>query len=67
MKEVRERQVSYDTILCGIEKEITQMKLLTKQKQTHRLREQTRLGVAEWKGETDWEFGIDMYILLCLK
>ena len=44
------------------------MNLFTKQKQTHRLREQTygyqggRLG-----GGIDWEFGTDMYTLLYLK
>ena len=44
------------------------MNLFTKQKQTHRLREQTY----GYQGETvgggiDWEFGIDMYTLLYLK
>ena len=27
------------SLICGIEKEVTQMNLLTKQKQTHRLRD----------------------------
>ena len=41
-----------------------QMNLFTKQKQTHRLREQTY----GYRGEgIDWEFGIDMYALLYLK
>ena len=40
------------------------MNLFTKQKQTHRLREQTY----GYRGEgIDWEFGIDMYTLLYLK
>ena len=44
------------------------MNLFTKQKQIHRLREQTydyqggRAG-----GGIDWEFGVDMYTLLYLK
>ena len=44
------------------------MNLFTKQKQTHRLREQTYGNRGEGWGEgIVREFGIDMYILLCLK
>ena len=44
------------------------MNLFTKQKQTHRLREQTHgyQGGRVGKG-IDWEFGIDTYTLLYLK
>ena len=41
---------------------MTQMNLFTKQKQTHRRREQGWGGV-----EIDWESGMDTYTLLCLK
>ena len=44
------------------------MNSFTKQKQTHRIREQTygyQGGSVE--GGIDWEFGIDMYTLLYLK
>ena len=40
--------------------------LIYKQKQTHVLREET-YGYKEWGEGIDWEFGIDMYILLYLK
>ena len=42
------------------------MNLSTKQKQTHRHREQT-CGCQEGWGGIDWEFGIDMYTQLYLK
>ena len=42
------------------------MNLFTKQKQIHRLREQTLVtrGEGSVGGRIDWEFGIDMYTLL---
>ena len=45
------------------------MNLFTKQKQTHRLREQTYgyQGERGVGGGIDWEFGIDIYTLLYLK
>ena len=44
------------------------MKLFTKQKETHRLRERTYgYQWGEEGGGLDWEFGIDMYTLLYLK
>ena len=44
------------------------MNLFTKQKQTHRLREQTYGYQGEgWRGGIDWEFGTDRYTLLYLK
>ena len=45
------------------------MNLFTKQKQTHRLREQTYgyQGVEGWGRGIDREFGIDMYTLLYFK
>ena len=44
------------------------MKLLTKQKQSPRLREGTYgYHGGRWGGGIDWEFGIDMYTLLYLK
>ena len=54
-------------------KKMIQMNLFTKQKQTHRLREQTygyqeeRVVEAGWWGGIDWECGIDMYTLRYLK
>ena len=56
-------------LICRVyKKKKIQTNLSTKQKQTHRLREQTYgyqgLGLG---GGTDWEFGIDMYTLLYLK
>ena len=46
------------------------MNIFTKQKQTHRLK-RTKLWlpgrVREWGGKTVREFGIHMFILLCLK
>ena len=45
-----------------------QMNFFTKQKQTHRLREQTIIyQVGRIWGATDWDFGVDMYTLLYLK
>ena len=46
-----------------------QTNLFTKQRQTNRLRKQhTVMGGRSWEGEgTDWEFGMAMYTLLCLK
>ena len=45
-----------------------QMNLFTKQKQTHRLREQTYGYRGKGGGGgIDWELGIDMYTLLYLK
>ena len=52
--------------ICGIEKEMIQMNLFTKQKQTYRVN-------LWWPGEKngvegrDREFGINMYTLLYLK
>ena len=44
------------------------MNLFTKQTQTHRLREQTMAtGGKGWGVGVEWEFVIDMYILLYLK
>ena len=44
------------------------MNLLTKQKQTHGLRERTYGYRGEGcRGGIDWEFGIDMYTQLYLK
>ena len=62
-KSYRERQISYDITYMHNLKKIIQMKLLTKQKQTHRLREWTysyqvrrhggdRLGVWDWHAYT---------------
>ena len=55
------------SLICRIEKEIIQMNLFTKQKQTHRLSKQSYS--CQW-GRTrgrDSEYGIDIYILLHLK
>ena len=49
-------------LISGIKKEMIQMNALTKQKQTHRLREQTYSCQGILK-----EFGMDMYALLYLK
>ena len=49
-------------------KKMIQMNLFTKQKQTHRVREQTySYQEGRVRGGIDWEFGIDMYTLLYLK
>ena len=46
-------------------KKIIQMNLFTKQKQTHRHREELMVTRGErWGGGIDWEFGIDRYTLL---
>ena len=52
------------SIVYRIQKEIMQMKLLTKQKETHRLRNQTC--DCQWEGIAR-EIGMVMYTLLCLK
>ena len=44
-----------------------QMNLFTKQKQTHRLREQTYSYQGGRWGGIDWDFRIDMYTLPYLK
>ena len=55
------------SLICGIYN-MTQMNLSTKQKQSHRLREQIYGYQGEGlRGGIDWEFGIDMYTLLYLK
>ena len=66
-KSDRERQISYDiAYMQNLKKNDTN--LFTKQKQTHRRREQTYGYWGEgWGRGTDWEFGIDMYTLLYLK
>ena len=44
------------------------MNLFTKQKQSHRLREQIYGYQGEGlRGGIDWEIGIDMYTLMCIK
>ena len=56
-------EVSHMTpLISGIKKEMIQMNALTKQKQTHRLREQTYGCQGIFR-----EFGMDMYTLLYLK
>ena len=56
------------SLICGISKEIIQMNLFTKQKETHRLREGTCGCQGEGLGEgIVGEFGMDMYTLLYLK
>ena len=66
-KSDRERQISYDIIYMHNLKKIMQVKLLTKQKQTHRQRMNLQLlGEKAWWG-IDWEFGNNMYTLLYLK
>ena len=55
-------------LTSGTFKKMIQMSLFTKQKQTHKLREQTYdkyRGMI--RGRIDWEFGTDMYSLLYLK
>ena len=51
------------SLICGIEKETIQMNLLTKEKETHRLR---KTYGCQGK-ETVKDFGKVMYTLLCLK
>ena len=68
MKSDRERQISYDIAYMWNLKKMIQTSIFTKQKQTHRLREQLMVTrKKEWRGRIDWEFGIDMYTLLYLK
>ena len=56
------------SLMCKIEKEIVQISLLTKQKETHRLREQIygfRGGAGKgWGEEIAREIGMDVYTLL---
>ena len=54
------------SLICGIlKKKKIQMNFCIKQKQTHRLREQTHGYWGEgWGGGTAREFGMDMYPLL---
>ena len=52
------------SLLCGLRKEMILMNLLTKEKETHRLREQNY--GCRWVG-TVGEFGVDMCTLLYLK
>ena len=52
------------SLICGISKEMIQMNLFTKQKETHRLRE----GTDSCQGEgIVREFGMHVYTLLYLK
>ena len=56
------------SFICKILKKMIQMNLFTKQKQTHRLREQTYGYRGEGRGAgIDWEFENDTYTLLYLK
>ena len=69
LSEVRERRNIGHPLYAESKKEIIQLNLITKEKQTQRLRERTygyqrgRVGM----GRIDSEFGIDMYTLLYLK
>ena len=56
------------SLVCGIEKEIMQMNLLTKQKESHRLRKQTYgFQGEEWGERIIRVFGMDMDTVLYLK
>ena len=48
-------------------KKMIQTNLFTKQKQTHRFRNEFMVTGGKGGGGIDWEFGIDMYTLLYLK
>ena len=51
MKEVREREILYDIPYMESKKEMIEMNSFTKQRQTHRLREQTdgRQEITGWR------------------
>ena len=58
-KSDREGEISDDTLICRIEKEMIQMNLYTKQKQTHRLRKKPMVarekdGGKGWLGVLGW-------------
>ena len=53
--------------LCVESKKVTQMNLLTKQKQTHRHRKQTWLPKGKGGKGINWEFKINRYTLLYIK
>ena len=64
VKSVRQRQMPNDTTYCGTQT-MTQMNLSTKQKQTHRHREQMYGCHGEGGGRgMAWEFGISKCELL---
>ena len=68
-KSDREGQISYDITYMWNLKKMVQMKLLTKQKQSHRCRKQPygyQEGKGGWGG-INWETGIDIYTLLYIK
>ena len=68
-KSDRERQISYDLTHMQNMKKMIQINLFAKQTLTHRHREWTSgyHGGRVERGWIDWEFGIDLYILLYIK
>ena len=65
-KSDKERQISYDNFHMRNLKKMIEMNLFTKQKQTHRLRNES--GYDEGRGGCeDSEFRISTYVLLYLK
>ena len=46
---------------------MVQMNLFAKQKKRHRCRKQTYGHQGGGGGRTDWEIGIDIYTVLCIK
>ena len=68
LREVRKKQTPMRLLICKIFfKKMIQMNLFTKQKQTHRLREQTYGSQGVKVVGTDLQIGMDMYTLLYLK
>ena len=55
------------THIYGCKKKMVQMKLLTKQKYSHRCRKQTYGYKGGRRGGINWEIGIDIYTLLYVK
>ena len=57
------------SLICRILKQMIQMNLFTKQKQTHRLENEFMVTTRgyEWGEGIIREFGVDMYTLLYLK
>ena len=61
-----EKQKHVTSLICGIQKDMMQMNLFTKQKQTHRLREQIYGCWGKYRRSIAREFEMDGYTLLRL-
>ena len=55
------------SLICRIFKKLMQMSLFTNQNRFTDLENEVMVNRREGKGGIDWEFGINIYTLLCLK